>query len=101
MAAHPHLVKLIGYCCQDENKLLVYEYIAQGNLENHLFGRYSVSLPWLTRLKIALGAVKGLAIHATEHGFVKGLAIHATEQGFAVGMHAALHINLNRNTYTN
>ncbi|KAL8116749.1 hypothetical protein AgCh_023054 [Apium graveolens] len=64
--AHPHLLKLLGYCCQDENRLLVYEYIAQGNLENHLFGRYSVSLPWLTRLKIALGAVKGLVIHATE-----------------------------------
>ncbi|KAL8122103.1 hypothetical protein AgCh_018732 [Apium graveolens] len=63
-----------------------------------IFAGYSVSLPWLTRLKIALGAAKGLAIHATEQGFVKGLAIHATEQGFAVGMHAALHINLNRNT---
>ncbi|KAK1358507.1 Auxin-regulated dual specificity cytosolic kinase [Heracleum sosnowskyi] len=65
--AHPHLVKLIGYCCEDENRLLVYEYIPQGNLENHLFGRYSVSLPWLTRLKIAVGAAKGLAfLHGEE-----------------------------------
>lgn len=34
---HPHLVKLIGYCCEDEHRLLVYEYMARGNLENHLF----------------------------------------------------------------
>lgn len=35
--AHPHLVKLIGYCCEDEHRLLVYEYIARGNLDNQLF----------------------------------------------------------------
>ncbi|KAK4395061.1 Serine/threonine-protein kinase RIPK [Sesamum angolense] len=34
---HPNLVKLIGYCCEDEHRLLVYEYMARGNLENHLF----------------------------------------------------------------
>ncbi|GMQ08139.1 hypothetical protein CsSME_00052005 [Camellia sinensis var. sinensis] len=34
---HPHLVKLIGYCCEDEHRLLVYEYMARGNLENQLF----------------------------------------------------------------
>lgn len=57
---HPHLVNLIGYCCEDEHRLLVYEYIERGNLENHLFKRYGGSLPWLTRMKIALGAAKGL-----------------------------------------
>ncbi|KAJ0463390.1 putative protein kinase RLK-Pelle-RLCK-VIIa-2 family [Helianthus annuus] len=36
---HPHLVKLIGYCCEDKNRLLVYEYIARGNLESQLFRR--------------------------------------------------------------
>ncbi|KAK1434240.1 hypothetical protein QVD17_11159 [Tagetes erecta] len=64
---HPHLVKLIGYCCEDKNRLLVYEYMARGNLESQLFRRYSISLPWLTRIKIALGAAKGLAfLHGEE-----------------------------------
>lgn len=58
---HPHLVKLIGYCCEEEHRLLVYEYMPRGSLENQLFRRYSVSLPWSTRMKIALGAAKGLA----------------------------------------
>lgn len=64
---HPHLVKLIGYCCEDKNRLLVYEYMARGNLESQLFRRYSISLPWLTRIQIALGAAKGLAfLHGEE-----------------------------------
>jgi serine/threonine protein kinase len=58
---HPHLVKLIGYCCEEEQRLLVYEYMPRGSLENQLFRRYSVSLPWSTRMKIALGAAKGVA----------------------------------------
>lgn len=64
---HPHLVKLIGYCCEEEHRLLVYEYMPRGSLENHLFRRYSVSLPWSTRMKIALGAAKGLGfLHEAE-----------------------------------
>ncbi|OMO70655.1 hypothetical protein CCACVL1_18731 [Corchorus capsularis] len=58
---HPHLVNLIGYCYEDEHRLLVYEYMARGNLENQLFKRYGPPLPWLTRLKIAIGTAKGLA----------------------------------------
>ncbi|CAN4095262.1 unnamed protein product [Withania somnifera] len=64
---HPNLVKLIGYCWEDEQRLLVYEYMARGNLENHLFRRCSSSLPWLTRMKIAVDAAKGLAfLHGEE-----------------------------------
>ncbi|KAJ0560598.1 putative protein kinase RLK-Pelle-RLCK-VIIa-2 family [Helianthus annuus] len=58
---HPHLVKLIGYCCEDEHRMLVYEYMPRGSLENQLFGRFSVPIPWSTRVKIALAAAKGLA----------------------------------------
>ncbi|KAL6011949.1 hypothetical protein ACLOJK_002415 [Asimina triloba] len=35
--SHPNLVKLIGYCMEDDQLLLVYEYLSRGSLENHLF----------------------------------------------------------------
>ncbi|KAJ6351661.1 hypothetical protein OIU78_007542 [Salix suchowensis] len=57
---HPNLVKLIGYCIEDDQRLLVYEFMPRGSLENHLFRR-SLPLPWSMRMKIALGAAKGLA----------------------------------------
>ncbi|XP_022975751.1 probable serine/threonine-protein kinase PBL3, partial [Cucurbita maxima] len=34
---HPNLVKLIGYCLEGKNRLLVYEFMPRGSLENHLF----------------------------------------------------------------
>ncbi|XP_048434920.1 serine/threonine-protein kinase PBL34 isoform X1 [Pyrus x bretschneideri] len=56
---HPNLVKLYGYCIEDDQRLLVYEFMPRGSLENHLF-RKSWPLPWPIRMKIALGAAKGL-----------------------------------------
>jgi serine/threonine protein kinase len=35
--SHPNLVKLLGYCWEDEHFLLVYEYMQKGSLEKHLF----------------------------------------------------------------
>ncbi|PWA91668.1 Protein kinase, ATP binding site-containing protein [Artemisia annua] len=65
---HPNLVKLIGYCCEDDNRLLVYEFMFRGSLENHLFRRASTTLPWRKRMMIAYGAAKGLAfLHNAEH----------------------------------
>nr|KYP49900.1 hypothetical protein KK1_028400 [Cajanus cajan] len=57
---HPNLVKLIGFCIEDDQRLLVYEFMPRGSLENHLFRR-PLPLPWSIRMKIALGAAKGLA----------------------------------------
>lgn len=65
---HPHLVKLVGYCCEDEDRVLVYEFMPRGSLENHLFRKVSVPLPWSARIKIAIGAAKGLAfLHGAEN----------------------------------
>ncbi|KAI5079302.1 hypothetical protein GOP47_0004781 [Adiantum capillus-veneris] len=66
---HPNLVKLIGFCAEDCNRLLVYEYMPRGSLENHLFrkGRHIATMPWETRMRIAVGAAKGLAfLHVAE-----------------------------------
>ncbi|XP_057786251.1 probable serine/threonine-protein kinase PBL8 [Salvia miltiorrhiza] len=64
---HPNLVKLIGYCCEDDHRLLVYEFMFRGSLENHLFRKATVPLSWSTRMMIALGAAKGLAfLHNAE-----------------------------------
>ncbi|KAL8255964.1 hypothetical protein R6Q59_031031 [Mikania micrantha] len=35
--SHQNLVNLIGYCLEDEHRLLVYEFMPRGSLENHLF----------------------------------------------------------------
>uniref|UniRef100_A0A0D9YLD6 non-specific serine/threonine protein kinase n=1 Tax=Oryza glumipatula TaxID=40148 RepID=A0A0D9YLD6_9ORYZ len=65
--SHPNLVKLLGYCFEDKELLLVYEFMAKGSLENHLFKRGCPPLSWELRLKIAIGAARGLAfLHASE-----------------------------------
>ncbi|KAK7299787.1 hypothetical protein RJT34_10615 [Clitoria ternatea] len=67
--SHPNLVKLLGYCLEEAELLLVYEFMQKGSLENHLFGRGSAvqPLPWDIRLKIAIGAARGLAfLHTSE-----------------------------------
>ena len=41
MLHHPNLVNLIGYCADGDQRLLVYEYMLLGSLEDHLHGMYS------------------------------------------------------------
>lgn len=59
---HQNLVNLIGYCADGEQRLLVYEYMPLGSLEDHLldFPPEQLPLDWYKRMKIALGAAKGL-----------------------------------------
>lgn len=61
---HPNLVKLIGYCIEDDERgmqlLLVYEYMPNGSVEDHLSSRSTRTLSWGMRLKIALDAARGL-----------------------------------------
>ncbi|PIN14366.1 Tyrosine kinase [Handroanthus impetiginosus] len=59
---HPNLVNLIGYCADGDQRLLVYEYMPLGSLEDHLHDLLPDKQPldWNTRMKIAAGAAKGL-----------------------------------------
>ncbi|PPD74959.1 hypothetical protein GOBAR_DD28121 [Gossypium barbadense] len=62
---HPNLVKLVGYCAvngeREIQRLLVYEFVQNKSLEDHLFGQAFPTLSWETRLRIMLGAAEGLA----------------------------------------
>ncbi|KAJ6695711.1 LRR RECEPTOR-LIKE SERINE/THREONINE-PROTEIN KINASE FEI 2 [Salix koriyanagi] len=63
---HRYLVNLRGYCNSPTSKLLMYDFLSGGSLDEALHG-LSVTLPWGTRLKIAIGAAKGLAfLHGAE-----------------------------------
>lgn len=93
--SHPNLVKLLGYCSDAKELLLVYEFMQKGSLENHLFrskkrwarqylvwwqtiliiwfsffsvGNPSIEpLSWHLRLKIVIGAARGLAfLHTSD-----------------------------------
>lgn len=61
----PYLLALLGYCSDSNHKVLVYEFMANGGLQEHLYpvsgsNSLSIRLDWETRLRIALEAAKGL-----------------------------------------
>ncbi|CAH2076829.1 unnamed protein product [Thlaspi arvense] len=60
---HKNLVGLMGYCADSAQRMLVYEYIDNGNLEQWLHGEVGPVSPltWDIRMKIAIGTAKGLA----------------------------------------
>lgn len=57
---HRNLVSLIGYCDEEGEQMLVYEYMPNGTLRDHLSVSAKEPLTFIMRLKIALGSAKGL-----------------------------------------
>jgi serine/threonine protein kinase len=58
---HKNLVSLVGFCYEQGEQMLVYEYIPNGTLRENLMGKGGMHLDWMTRLRIAIGSAKGLA----------------------------------------
>lgn len=60
---HKNLVRLLGYCAEGAHRMLVYEYVNNGNLEQWLHGDVGPCSPltWDIRMNIILGTAKGLA----------------------------------------
>ncbi|KAL5731451.1 hypothetical protein ACHQM5_004176 [Ranunculus cassubicifolius] len=58
---HCNLVKLYGYCIEEERRLLVYEYLINKSLDQALYGRSDLRLDWATRYNICLGVSRVLA----------------------------------------
>lgn len=60
---HKNLVRLLGYCVEGTHRILVYEYVNNGNLEQWLHGamRQQGYLTWEARMKVLTGTAKALA----------------------------------------
>ncbi|CAI0446940.1 unnamed protein product [Linum tenue] len=58
---HKNLLALIGFCFEQGEQMLVYEFMPNGTLKESLTGRSGIHLDWRRRLRIALGSAKGLA----------------------------------------
>ncbi|KAJ4821280.1 Leucine-rich repeat protein kinase family protein [Rhynchospora pubera] len=70
---HKNIQKFLGFCFEQEKKLIVYEYITKGNLRDNIDGICGIHLGWKKRLQIALDSARGLAYL---HELANPLIIH-------------------------
>ncbi|XP_019156205.1 PREDICTED: wall-associated receptor kinase-like 14 [Ipomoea nil] len=65
---HPNLVRLLGCCIEKGEQILVYEFMPNGTLSQHLQGEKGSGLSWAVRLKIASGTAQAVAyLHNAMH----------------------------------
>ncbi|XP_028202593.1 protein STRUBBELIG-RECEPTOR FAMILY 3-like isoform X3 [Glycine soja] len=59
---HANIARLVGYCAEHSQRLLVYEYCSNGTLHDTLHGydNHCIKLPWNARIQVALGAARAL-----------------------------------------
>nr|XP_043608463.1 protein DA1-related 3-like [Erigeron canadensis]XP_043608465.1 protein DA1-related 3-like [Erigeron canadensis] len=62
---HRNLISLLGFCDEDDEKIIVYEYACNGSLDRHLS---SPSLTWMQRIKICINIANGLSYLHDHHG---------------------------------
>ncbi|KAI5593134.1 hypothetical protein BDE02_04G198100 [Populus trichocarpa] len=58
---HKNVVNLVGFCFERGEQMLIYEFVRNGSLRDSLSGLSGIWLDWRRRLKVALGAARGLA----------------------------------------
>ncbi|KAJ9550891.1 hypothetical protein OSB04_014936 [Centaurea solstitialis] len=84
---HSNLVSLIGYCDYEREVILVYEYMSNGSLEDHLH-KLGTPLSWLQRLNICVGAARGLDYLHTGTGIEQGV-IHDDVKSSNIMLHGS------------
>ncbi|KAL2993337.1 hypothetical protein AAZX31_10G104800 [Glycine max] len=67
---HRNLVELIGFCLEVQEKILIYEYMSNGSLDNFLFDPQQKKLSWSQRYKIIEGTARGI-LYLHEHSRLK------------------------------
>ncbi|KAL0435127.1 UNVERIFIED_CONTAM: putative LRR receptor-like serine/threonine-protein kinase [Sesamum radiatum] len=63
---HRNLVSLIGYCDEEGEQMLIYEFMSNGTLRDHLSGKFKAAMSFSMRVRTALGAARGILYLHTE-----------------------------------